>query len=139
VDHLADLLEIFFLRAAPLGVAFVAEEDAIASFGLPCTRMRSILTSTTGFLQRHIEASSISLYVSAFDHGRYLVAQFPFQESWPPPLRPWLAFVRLAVAIQLDLEPGELPGPPASSLVVSRPNPIPPKPRFAEASLEEEF
>jgi hypothetical protein len=123
-------LEAFYDRAAPLGVAFVGPPRLAACVGLPATRFLSLGESANGFVQHHIEHFGVSVYISPFGGGKFLIAQFDFQEDYPPPWPPWLAFVRLAATVARLLEEPEDrddSGRPASAF----PDRIPPRSGFA--------
>lgn len=136
MSPLSHLLESFYTRLEPQGVAFVGSAKLGVSFGRPVT---SRLESSEGFTQHHSENEGLSVYTSSFGWGKLLVAQFDFQEDFPPPTRPWMAFVRLAALIQRYLDnPTDFPEPPGAAVPVLRPSPVGPKPRSlsAEASFE---
>jgi hypothetical protein len=129
------LLESFYERFEPRGVAFVGSAKFGASFGRSPTSILPRLESAVGFTQLHLEDESVSIYASYFGWG-VLVAQFGFQEDYPPPSRPWLAFVRLAAHIQLYLDNPDSSEPPAVGVLVRSPHPGPPHVLRAEASPE---
>lgn len=132
------ILQRFFERVEPLGVAFWSETSSIISFGLPPNRLIDLVRSLDGFCQWHIESQRISAYVSCFGRRGYLIAQFEFQTEYPPPARQWLAFARLAAVIAGILEkPDRDDELPSASVAVPCSNPQSPKDRGSEASLEE--
>jgi hypothetical protein len=134
---LSPLLESFYERFEPRGVAFVGSAKFGVSFGRPATPILPSLESAVGFTQLHLEHSWVSIYASYFGWGRVLVAQFGFQEDFPPPSRPWLAFVRLAARVQLCLDdPSGSSEPPVAGVLVRSPQPGPPHVLRAEASPE---
>lgn len=138
MEQLDHALQKFYEHAEPLGLAFWSETDSMVSFGLSANRLTDLIRSSDGFLQWHIEEQGISVYVSAFGRRGYLIAQFEFQPRFPPPLRPWLAFARLAAAVARILEtPGRERELPPTLVAVPRPNPRSPKDRGAEAPFDE--
>ena len=137
MSPLSYLLESFYLRLEPQGLAFVGSAKFGVSFGRPVPSLHGL---TDGFTQNHSEISGVSVYASSFGWGKFLVAQFEFQEDYPPPTRPWLAFVRLAALTQRYLDnPTDFPEPPGAGVPVLWPYPTAPKPRDlrAEASFGE--
>jgi hypothetical protein len=107
VNRLLHILETFHIREEPLGVAFVGPTFADLSFGWPSASILSSMQSVDGFTQLHLESRGISAFASSFGRGKLLIAQFPFEEDDPPPLRPWFAFVRLAMQVQRFLDEPE--------------------------------
>lgn len=136
MNPLVPLLESFYARETPLGVAFVGSARFGASLGRPADSVLPFLSSTSGFTQLHLENQGLSVYASYFGWGKLLVAQFGFQEALPPPMRPWLAFVRLAAAAQRVLEnPDDLPEPPVAGVPVLKPNLSGPHSRQSSAEV----
>lgn len=139
MSSLFQLLESFYAREQARGVAFVGSGKQDVSFGSPVTSVLPLLSSNYGFTQLHLEDQWLSVYASYFGWGKLLIAQFGFQEDFPPPARPWLAFVRLAALTQRVLEnPNEPSGPPGAAVPVLRPDPIGPHSRLrgADGPLE---
>ncbi|HJQ40893.1 MAG TPA: hypothetical protein VKB93_27460 [Thermoanaerobaculia bacterium] len=130
------LLGKFHDRLAPLGVAFVGSRRFAVSFGIPPTAHAWILEQTKGFTQYHIEHTGVSVYVSSFGWGKFLIAQFAFQEQYPPPAREWTAFVHLASAVTRAMEETERDSGGEEAPVL-RPAPKSPRTRVAHASLPE--
>src|SRR5205809_4785554 len=125
------LIESFYAREEPRGVAFVGSGRFDMSFGRPASSVLPMLSSTNGFTQLHFEDQWLSVYASYFGWDRLLVAQFGFHEQFPPPARPWNAFVRLAARIQRSLDnPSEFPDPPSAAVPVLKPPPLNPHSRF---------
>ena len=139
VRSIAQLLEAFYFRAKPLGVAFVSYGSADVSFGRPCSFVLPNLGSTDGFSEFHLENWGASFFVSSFGKERFLVAQFPFAADDSRMETP-SSFLRLATAVQRELEtPSSSAGPPTDGVTATRPSPQPrPKPRSAEASFDDE-
>lgn len=136
LDH---ILQRFYERIEPLGVAFWSETGLMISFGLHPNRVMDLIRSSDGFFQWHIEAQRISAYVSYFGRHGYLIAQFEFQVEYPPPAKQWLAFARLATVVAGILETPDQDGElPSASVAVPRSNPRSPKDRGAEAPLDED-
>ena len=134
---LIPLLESFYERFEPRGVAFVGAAAFDASFGRSPTSFTLALGVGKGFTQLHLEDEWVSVYSSYFGWGKVLVAQFGFQDDFPPPSRPWLAFVRLAVHVQLYLDGwSDSSEPPATGVLVRAPLPSPPHVLRAEARPE---
>jgi hypothetical protein len=136
------LLEWFYDRHQPLGVAFTGSGRFQAAIGRPIDHTTYEAASSNageGFSQSHMEHSGVSIYSSYFGWGKRLVAIFPFQEQYPPPAGPWLAFVRLAVFVQRYLEnPDESDELPPSAWVPAIPrHPTPLRSLRAEAPLED--
>ena len=136
VSPLFYLLESFYLRQKPLGVRFTGPSRLEVTFG---HFVSSGLVTTEGFAQCHLEDADVSVYASYFGWGKSLIAQFPFQQDFPPPLRSWLAFVRLAAHVQRYLDnPTDFPDPPGAGVPAR--HPYPPKPSLrvigGEAPLE---
>jgi hypothetical protein len=132
-------LERFYFRERALGVAFGGPDSLDLTLGRPSTFLLSSVSSSSGFLQLHLESYGASIYASHFGRGKVLIAQFPFEEHDPPSARPWLAFVRLAAAIAGMLDnPGEPLDPPPTPVHVLRPYPSAPRPRprVAHAPIE---
>lgn len=130
-------LEAFYDRVGPLGVALVGAPRLAACVGLPATRFYSFGESANGFIQFHNE-SGVSIYISSFGEGNFLIAQFSFQEDYPPPWPPWLAFVRLAATIARILEGRDDRDDSGTiGVAVPRPDPSPLWIRAAAAPLEE--
>jgi hypothetical protein len=78
------------------------------------------------------------VYISPFGGGKFLIAQFDFQEDYPPPWPPWLAFVRLAATVARILEePEDRDDSGTAGVGVPRPDPTPLRIRAAAAPLEE--
>ena len=122
MNPLVPLLESFYVRETPRGVAFVGSNRFDVSFGRPVDSVLASLSSAYGFTQLHLEDQWLSVYASYFGRGTLLVAQFGFQEEYPPPSRPWLAFVRLAAATQRVLDdPDDRPEPPVAGVPVLKP------------------
>jgi hypothetical protein len=82
---LIPLLESFYERLEPRGVGFVGSATFGASFGRSPTSFTLALGVDKGFMQLHLEDEGLSVYSSNFGSGRVLVAQFGFQEDFPPP------------------------------------------------------
>jgi hypothetical protein len=133
---LYDELEFFFERVRPMGVAFVGSARLAISFGRSPDRISGIWEGQDGFVQYHLEERDASIYVSSFGRGRYLVAQFPFEEDCRLRWHPWLAFVRLASAVARILDPpDETERPGDAGVRVPRPRPSPLRALAAEAPL----
>lgn len=123
---------------APLGVAFAGPPPLAACIGLPATRFLSLGESATGFVQHHSEHLGVSVYVSSFGGGKFLIAQFDFQEDYPPPWPLWLAFVRLAATVaRIIEEPNDRDDSGTAGVAVPRPDPTPLRTRAAAVPLEE--
>jgi len=138
MKQLDQILQRFYERIEPLGVAFWSETSSMISFGLPPNRLMDLIRSSDGFFQWHLEPQRISAYVSCFGRRGYLIAQFEFQTEYPPPARPWLAFARLATIVAGSLEtPDQDRELPSASVAVPHSNPRSPKDRGAEAPLDE--
>jgi len=139
VRSIAQLLEAFYLRANPLGVAFVTYGSADVSFGRPCSFILLNLGSIDGFSEFHLENWGASVFVSSFGKERFLVAQFPFAADDSHMETPG-SFLRLATAVQRELEtPSSSAEPPIDGVTATRPSPQPlPKPRSAEVPFEDE-
>lgn len=132
---LISLLESFYERFEPRGVAFVGSAKFGVSLGRSPMSVLPRLESAVGFTQLHLETECVSIYASHFGWGKVLVAQFGFQEDFPPPSRTWLGFVRLAAHVQLYLDdPSDSSEPPAAGVLVRSPRPGPPHVLRAEAS-----
>ncbi len=139
MNSLRHLLETFCERFAPRGVAFVGSSRFAMSLGRPPAACGFICDATAGFSQYHVEDSDMSVYVSSFGWGKFLIAQFPFQEEYPPPAREWLAFVRLAAAVTRAIEsPDADEDEGAAGIAVRRPSPTPLRTRTAEAPVNDE-
>lgn len=123
MSALRPLLAAFYERYQPLGVAFVGSAKYGVKFGSLPYDAQGLCG---GFTQLHDADHSVSVYASYFGWGKFLIAQFEFQNDDLPPGRPWLAFVRLAAAVQRYLdEPGEPTAADAPALV-----PLAPRPRI---------
>ncbi len=122
MEPLVSILESFYDREEPRGVAFVGANFADVTFGRSPAPHLSSLQSVDGFVQLHFEHSWVSVYASSFGRGRWLIVEFPFQDEYPPSLRPWNAFVRLAVDVQRCLDsPADSEGPTSAGVPVLRP------------------
>ena len=129
-------LEVFFDQLQPLGVAFVGSARLAITFGRPPERVAWTWENREGFIQHHSEEAYVSVYASSFGWGKFLVAQFSFQDQYPPPLREWQAFVRLASTLTRILEsPQETSDPGIAGVAVPRPHPAPQRSGSAEAPL----
>lgn len=116
------ILESFYMREQPRGVAFVGATFADVTFGQSPAPHLSSLQSIDGFVQLHLEHFCVSAYASSFGRGKLLIVQFPFQDEYPPPLQPWSAFVRLAVDVQRCLDdPTDPERPPSADVPVLKP------------------
>jgi hypothetical protein len=123
------LLESFYRRLEPRGVAFVGSAKLGVTLGRDPTPLIPHLESQDGSTQLHFEGQCLSVYASYFGWGKILIAQFGFQDDFPPPSRPWFAFARLAGLIQRYLDdPSEWPEPPAAPVREPRPRPDSPQP-----------
>ena len=114
-------LEAFYIREQARGVALLSPSTDI-SFGRSATSCLSMIESTDGFVQLHLEHSWVSVYSSKLGRATFLIVQYPFQEEYPPPLRPWLAFVQLSSAVYRG-EYGGTSDPPIAGVPVLRPSP----------------
>jgi hypothetical protein len=123
------LLEWFYDRQEPRGVAFVGSAKFGVTLGRDPTPLVPHLESQDGSTQLHFE-SHWSVYASYFGWGKILIAQFSFQEDYPPPSRPWFAFARLAALIQRYMDdPSKWQLPPAAPVREPRPRSDSPQPR----------
>ena len=121
MKRLVSILESFYDREEPRGVAFVGATFADVTFGRSPEAHRYSLQSIDGSVQLHFEGS-VSVYASSFGRSRWLIVQFPFQDEEPPPFRAWNAFIRLAVDVQRCLDgPADSEGPPSAGVPVLRP------------------
>ena len=132
------LLESFYARFEPRGIALVGSSGFGASFGRPAASVLPWIERAEGFTQIHFEVEWLSIYSSCFGRGTVLVAQFDFHEEYPPPERPWIGFARLAARIQRWLDQPDAPDAPGAGLPILTPLPsgLRPRPRSAEASFE---
>jgi hypothetical protein len=131
------LLEVFYERYGPQAIAFVGSNRFGTSVGHLSAACASISDATAGSSQYHIEGSNLSIYVSSFGWGKFLIAQFVFQKEYPPPAREWLAFVRLAAAVTLLIETPDEEDSGAAGVAVLRPRPSPLRTPAAEAPFED--
>jgi hypothetical protein len=130
VERLVSILESFYEREEPRGVAFVGAAFRDITFGRSPEAHLDSLQSIDGFVQLHFEHFWVSVYASNFGRGRWssygrsrwLIVQFPLQDDDWPPLGPWNAFVRLAVDVQRCLDgPADAEGPPSAGVPVLKP------------------
>lgn len=116
------------MRHEPLGVAFVGAGMLNVCYGRAADEY---VSDFQGFSQLHDAHRGLSVYASNFGWGKQLIAQFAFQEDYPPPARPWLGFVTLAAQVQWVLDhPGDFAG-----FAVLKPLPITPRSLGASIKL----
>jgi hypothetical protein len=136
VSPLLPLLESFYFRHEPRGVAFVGS----AKYGVTIGRSpRSGISTVEGFTQTHSGDTNTSVYSSYFGWGKFLIAEFECLEEDQPSERQWIAFVRLAARVQRFLDnPADQPDVPTADVPALKPVPSGPRPRplGAEAPLE---
>lgn len=137
MSPLSYLLGSFYERQEARGVAFIGSARLAVTLGRPVTSFVSLLGD--GFTQLHLEQDWLSVYASYFGGGKFLVAQFDFQEEYSPPIRPWLAFVHVSALVQRYFDdPEAFPGDPTSEVPAVRPDPLGPRPRVLHASVARE-
>jgi hypothetical protein len=133
---LLQLLELFYFRHQPRGVAFVGS----AKYGVTVGRSpRSRFSTIEGFTQSHSGDTHTSTYSSYFGWGKFLIAEFECFEENQPSERQWIAFVRLAARVQRVLDnPADQPDIPTAHVPALKPHPTGPKPRplASEAPFE---
>ncbi len=138
--RLEGLLERYYLRSHPLGVAlFHSALASPVSAGNSCRFAYAELGTFGGLVQSHREQAGVSLFGASLEGGYTLVAVCPYQlVNFSVP---WCLFVRLATVVALVLS-GRLsppPGlPPAGSYVLRPLSPTSPAPLQAKAPLPEE-
>ena len=114
------LLEEYYERRKPLGIAFVQDGSTLFGFGRPCNFVLPTLGSTEGLSEIENERWDAVVFVSTFRLGKHLVVQFPRGSEaieGPPG-----SFVRLAAAVQSALEnPSSASAPPPTDGVAVRP------------------
>ncbi len=136
MSPLLPLLETFYFRHEPRGVAFVGS----AKYGVTVGHSpRSGGSSIEGFKQSHSGDTHTSIYSSYFGWGKFLTAEFECSEEDQPSERQWIAFVRLAARVQRFLDnPADQPDIPTADVPALKPQPTGPKPRplGAEAPFE---
>ncbi len=134
MSPLLPLLESFYFRHEPRGVAFVGS----AKYGV--TIGRSLRSGTfEGFSQTHSGDTNTSVYSSYFGWGKFLIAEFECMKEDQPSYRQWIAFARLATRVQRYLDnPADQPDVPTADVLALKPVPSGPRPRplGAEAPLE---
>jgi hypothetical protein len=121
LNRLTTLLESFYVHEGARGVAFVSPVSNV-TFGRPVDSIMWMVERVEGFLQSHSEKEWVSIYASKVRRETFLIVQFPFQEEYPPPLRPWLAFVRLSFAVYRG-ESGDPWFPPGAGAPILQPGP----------------
>ncbi len=136
---LSVVLERYFFRARPLGVAlFHPSFSSPLGFGQPSHFALRAVSSSRGFSQLHREDASDTIFSATFETGHTLIAQHVYQPIDLVALSPWVGFVRLATVITLILA-GRLsppPEPPSAASLVLRPiRPSSTGPLRAEALL----
>ena len=140
VRSLHRLLEDFYFRSKPLGIAFVTSASTGLSFGRPCNFVLPMLGSTEGLTEFHLENWGACVFASNFGRGRFLIAQFPLSPEDSPTGLPG-SFVRLAAAVQQHLENPSGSSEPSNDSFVhipKDPGGLRPKSRGAHAPLKEE-
>ena len=134
MSPLTPLLEVFYFRHAPRGVAFIGSAKYGVTVGQP---PRQPFSNVEGFAQSHFGDTSI--YSSYFGWGKFLVAEFECLPDDQPSERQWLAFVRLAARVQRFLDnPADQPDVPTADVPALKPRPTGtrPRPLAAEAPFE---
>jgi hypothetical protein len=138
VSPLLQLLESFYLRHRPKGVAFVGSAKYCVSVG---RSPRSGSATIEGFTQSHSGDTDTSTYSSYFGWGKFLIAEFDCPGDEQPSERQWIGFVRLAARVQRLLDdPADQPDIPTADVPVLKPHPTGPQPGplRAEALLEKD-
>ncbi len=133
------LLERYFERFQPLGIALVVSGSVAISFGRPSSFVVSRLTSTDGFTELCIDTLEAKIFACTVGRDRLLIGQFPLPSEGNSQFDTPASFVRLAVTIQQEIT-GRGAGPRSPSAEVPAKLPRTPSPRSlaAEAELKDE-
>lgn len=130
------LLDEFYHRWEPLGVAFVQDGSVLFGVGRPCEFVLPSLPRSEGLCEEEFPAWDAVVFVFTYRCERHLVVQYPpsSEGSSGPPN----SFVRLAAAVLQALEnPGEAQTPPAQEIAVPRPPRTPRKPTLYPAAADD--
>jgi hypothetical protein len=139
VNAVKRLLEEYYQRRKPLGVAFAQDGEVLFGFGRPCDFALGLLSSSEGLCEVEVAAWDAVVFASSFRWGKRLVAQYALGRD--ATMGPPGSFVRLSVAVQHALDhPEESSAPPPTPNSVAaprRPAGSPRRPLAAEADPEE--
>lgn len=113
------LLEEYYERSMPLGIAFAQDESVLFGFGRPCGFALPFLANAEAFAEVDLESWDAVVFASTFKWGKRLIIQFSRETE--PRLGPPDSFVRLATAIQDALDHPREAGPTPTSDVPVQP------------------